>query len=102
MLIGHLRYNTFLVLYPLGVTGELVCFYNVWSQINDIKPENKPFSIFMPNNINIIFDYAFFIKWLVPIISKYYKNFKAQSKIYFEELRKQREKESLIVPEIYK
>jgi very-long-chain (3R)-3-hydroxyacyl-CoA dehydratase len=68
MLIGHLRYNTFLVLYPLGVTGELVCFCNVWTKIKDVKPENKPFSIFMPNNINIIFDYAFFIKWLIPII----------------------------------
>ena len=72
----------------------------------------------MPNALNIVFDYEFFIKWYIPIIyviffpqlfmhmwvqrQKYYKNYKAQKKIYFEELRKQREKESLIVPEKYK
>ena len=25
--LGHLRYNLFIVLYPVGVTGELLCFY---------------------------------------------------------------------------
>lgn len=25
--LGHLRYNLFIVLYPVGVTGELICFY---------------------------------------------------------------------------
>lgn len=26
--IGHLRYNVFIPLYPIGVSGELLCFYN--------------------------------------------------------------------------
>jgi hypothetical protein len=26
-LFGHLRYNVFIPLYPIGVSGELFCFY---------------------------------------------------------------------------
>ena len=26
-ILGHLRYNLFIVCYPIGVTGELLCFY---------------------------------------------------------------------------
>lgn len=28
--VGGLRYNLFIILYPLGVTGELWCFFKVW------------------------------------------------------------------------
>ena len=32
-IVGHLRYNLFIVLYPLGVSGELVCFYKTWQYV---------------------------------------------------------------------
>ena len=34
VMIGHMRYNSFIFLYPLGVTGELICFYKAWQHLN--------------------------------------------------------------------
>jgi hypothetical protein len=29
-LIGHMRYNSFIFLYPIGVSGELICCFKAW------------------------------------------------------------------------
>uniref|UniRef100_A0A336MB45 Kinesin-like protein n=1 Tax=Culicoides sonorensis TaxID=179676 RepID=A0A336MB45_CULSO len=46
--IVWLRYTTFIILYPIGVTGELLCFY--WAQ--SYVRETKLWSLEMPNQLN--------------------------------------------------
>ncbi|XP_026323874.1 very-long-chain (3R)-3-hydroxyacyl-CoA dehydratase hpo-8 [Hyposmocoma kahamanoa] len=52
-----LRYSTFLVLYPVGITGELLCMYHALPEIN----EKKLFTISMPNSWNFAFNYYYFL-----------------------------------------
>lgn len=52
-----LRYSTFLVLYPVGVTGELLCMYYSLDEI----AENNLFSVSMPNSWNFAFSYYYFL-----------------------------------------
>ncbi|CAK1599790.1 unnamed protein product [Parnassius mnemosyne] len=52
-----LRYSTFLVLYPLGITGELLCMYHSLDEI----AEKKLFTVSMPNSWNFIFNYYYFL-----------------------------------------
>ncbi|XP_058452985.1 very-long-chain (3R)-3-hydroxyacyl-CoA dehydratase 2 [Malaya genurostris] len=58
-----LRYTTFIALYPIGVTGELLCFY--WAQ--SYVRESKQWSIEMPNSYNFTFSYFYFL-WLVMLL----------------------------------
>jgi len=52
-LVTWLRYTLFVVLYPMGVTGELWC---CMASIPTIKAEN-PFSVTMPNSLNVTFNF---------------------------------------------
>lgn len=52
-----LRYSTFLLLYPIGVTGELLCMYYSLPEI----AEKKIWTVSMPNSYNFIFNYHYFI-----------------------------------------
>ncbi|CAB3237231.1 unnamed protein product [Arctia plantaginis] len=52
-----LRYSTFLILYPIGVTGELMCMYHSLDEIN----EKQLFTISMPNAWNAAFNYYYFL-----------------------------------------
>lgn len=58
-----LRYTTFIALYPIGVTGELLCFY--WAQ--DFAREVKVWSVEMPNRFNVTFSYLYFL-WFVMLL----------------------------------
>lgn len=57
-----LRYSTFFVLYPSGVTGELICLYYGAKFIG----ENKLYSIEMPNSYNFTFSMFYFL-WIVML-----------------------------------
>lgn len=75
-----LRYTTFIVLYPIGVTGELLCFY--WAQ--SYARENSVWSIEMPNTNNVTFSYFYFL-WIVmllyiPLFPQLYLHMFAQRK----------------------
>ncbi|KAG5896385.1 hypothetical protein JTB14_009590 [Gonioctena quinquepunctata] len=48
-----LRYTTFIVLYPIGITGELLCMYAAQKEVG----EGNLYSILMPNKYNFIFNY---------------------------------------------
>ncbi|ORC90444.1 protein tyrosine phosphatase [Trypanosoma theileri] len=48
-----LRYSAFTVLYPLGISGEIGCFYKALPYIK----ENKPWTVEMPNRYNFTFSY---------------------------------------------
>lgn len=57
------RYTTFIALYPIGVTGELLCLY--WAQKDASK--HKIWSIELPNTYNLTFSYFVFL-WVVILL----------------------------------
>lgn len=67
-IVATIRYNLFIVNYPLGVSGELICVYQAWQVMDAMvaKGEKVPFSLEMPNALNFSFDFLFFVK-CVPI-----------------------------------
>ncbi|GAB0092336.1 Very-long-chain (3R)-3-hydroxyacyl-CoA dehydratase [Sergentomyia squamirostris] len=62
-IVTWLRYTTFIALYPIGVTGELLCFY--WAQ--DYAKSHGVWSMEMPNRWNATFSYFYFL-WLVMLL----------------------------------
>lgn len=52
-----LRYSTFLILYPLGITGELLCMYHILDEV----AEKKIFTVSMPNTWNFTFSYYYYL-----------------------------------------
>lgn len=52
-----LRYSTFLILYPTGITGELMCLYHSLDEMF----EKQLFTVSMPNAWNFIFNYYYFV-----------------------------------------
>lgn len=52
-LLIWLRYTTFIILYPVGVTGELLCLYAAQSYV----AETNMWSIAMPNFLNFTYSY---------------------------------------------
>ncbi|XP_038209584.1 very-long-chain (3R)-3-hydroxyacyl-CoA dehydratase hpo-8 [Zerene cesonia] len=52
-----LRYSTFLFLYPIGITGELLCWYDTLDEV----AEKQIFTMSMPNTWNFIFNYYYFL-----------------------------------------
>ena len=67
-ILGHLRYNVFIPLYPVGVSGEIACFYWLY-QISIALPQTeKPLTISMPNKMNAGFDFEMFAMFAVPLI----------------------------------
>lgn len=55
------RYTFFIALYPLGVTGELLCFY--WAQAH--VQEHKSFSYELPNSFNFTFSYHYLLLFVM-------------------------------------
>ncbi|KAF4756643.1 DnaJ (Hsp40), sub A, member 4 [Perkinsus olseni] len=56
-----LRYSSFLVLYPLGVYGEMRVIYDV----SPVVERDHILSVAMPNAFNFSFNYAAFLKFLL-------------------------------------
>ena len=67
-ILGHLRYNLFIVLYPVGVSGELLCFYKIWQYCTTLPQQEKLWSFWMPNQINISFDFENCVLVLIPLV----------------------------------
>jgi very-long-chain (3R)-3-hydroxyacyl-CoA dehydratase len=66
-----LRYSAFIVLYPIGILGEMGSFYKALPHIE----ANKTASVLMPNRVNQSFDYASFVK--VALVAGYPPGFYA-------------------------
>lgn len=62
-IVVFLRYTTFIALYPIGVTGELLCFW--WAQ--SYAKTNSVWSVEMPNKWNATFSY-FTLLWIVMLL----------------------------------
>ncbi|KAH8378482.1 hypothetical protein KR093_011646 [Drosophila rubida] len=58
----YLRYTTFIALYPIGVTGEMLCFW--WAQ--RYARDHSVWSLEMPNKLNATFSYYIFL-WIIMI-----------------------------------
>lgn len=66
--LGHLRYNLFIVLYPVGVTGELLCFYQQYKLSSELPYDQKPWTIALPNKFNVGVDFEKFVVYAIPLI----------------------------------
>lgn len=79
-IIVWLRYTLFIVLYPMGVTGELWCTYTALTRVG----KERMFSIAMPNRMNFTFDFYVFLILLmlsyIPIFPQLYFHMFAQRK----------------------
>ncbi|CCW69037.1 unnamed protein product, partial [Phytomonas sp. Hart1] len=52
-ILTWLRYSAFMLLYPLGITGEAMCLYKAL----DLIKKNKPWSVELPNKMNFTFSW---------------------------------------------
>nr|CAD7456575.1 unnamed protein product [Timema tahoe] len=72
------RYTTFIALYPVGVTGELLCIFAAYSYV----ASTKMWSLEMPNKLNFTFSYHYmllFIMFLyIPLFPQMYLHMFAQ------------------------
>ena len=57
------RYSFFLVLYPVGVSGEIICIVASLP----LARELGSFSYVLPNNLNISFDYVYFCYFVLSL-----------------------------------
>ena len=62
-ILKHLRYNLFLVLYPLGVSCELLCVLHSCYAVSNMAPEDKYYTLVVPNAANFTFKY----EWTIVI-----------------------------------
>ncbi|XP_007526299.1 very-long-chain (3R)-3-hydroxyacyl-CoA dehydratase 1 [Erinaceus europaeus] len=74
------RYNFFIILYPIGVAGELLTIYAALPYVK----KTGMFSIRLPNKYNVSFDYYYF---LLIIMASYIPLF---PQLYFHMLRQRR------------
>jgi len=58
--LGHLRYNLFLVFYPLGAFSDLMTTYNS-------AEKGSKFSYLMPNKMNVSFNYPYIATVVLPV-----------------------------------
>ncbi|KAM5157761.1 very-long-chain (3R)-3-hydroxyacyl-CoA dehydratase 1 isoform 1-T1 [Mantella aurantiaca] len=74
------RYNLFIVLYPVGVTGELLTIYAALPYVR----KTAMYSLRLPNKYNVSFDYYYF---LIAVMCFYIPLF---PQLYFHMLRQRR------------
>lgn len=58
--VAWCRYSFFIILYPVGVTGELICIYKAVEYLNPLSIR-KNYSLSLPNKYNVSFDYQYFL-----------------------------------------
>jgi len=79
-IIQWFRYTLFIVLYPIGITGELACIYFALSYVK----QNGILTAKMPNALNFTFDYQYFLVGTmlsyIPIFPQLYFHMFAQRK----------------------
>ncbi|KAK0085954.1 hypothetical protein PV325_004197 [Microctonus aethiopoides] len=79
--IVWLRYTTFIILYPIGVTGELLCFY---AAQNFASANPSAWSYSLPNSWNFTFSYNYFLIFVmllyIPLFPQMYLHMFGQRK----------------------
>jgi len=71
-ILKYLRYTLFIILYPIGITGELLCIYKAQKEVGG----GQLYSIEMPNKYNFIFNYQHLLWFLmllyIPLFPQLY------------------------------
>lgn len=66
------RYTFFIILYPIGVTGELLCIWAAYVHAS----ETNMWSFALPNTFNFTFDYGYFLLFnmlaYIPVFPQLY------------------------------
>ncbi|XP_077990338.1 very-long-chain (3R)-3-hydroxyacyl-CoA dehydratase 2-like [Glandiceps talaboti] len=79
-IITWCRYTLFIILYPLGVMGELTTFYKSLSYIK----ESEMFSMTLPNDYNVSFNFYYFVIvtliMYIPVFPRLYSHMIRQRK----------------------
>lgn len=74
------RYTFFIALYPIGVTGELLCFYAAQSYVG----ESQLWSYSLPNALNFAFSYQYMLICImlsyIPLFPRMYLHMFSQRK----------------------
>ncbi|KAI5714595.1 hypothetical protein M8J77_002358 [Diaphorina citri] len=74
------RYTFFIALYPIGITGELLCIW--WAQ--SYVAETKLWSMELPNALNFTFSYQYFLIYVmllyIPLFPQLYLHMFGQRK----------------------
>jgi len=63
-ILTWLRYSTFLILYPTGITGELLC---IWNSLPFFKKHPDVLSVYMPNRLNFELTYTGFLYFILAL-----------------------------------
>lgn len=66
-LLTWLRYSAFMVLYPVGITGEFGCLYKALPYIH----ENKTWTVQLPNTMNFVFNWYYMVIFILVGIYPY-------------------------------
>ncbi|XP_014487261.1 PREDICTED: very-long-chain (3R)-3-hydroxyacyl-CoA dehydratase 2 [Dinoponera quadriceps] len=78
-IIIWLRYTTFIILYPIGITGELLCYY---AAVKYASAYSNAWSYVLPNTWNFTFSYLYLLIGAmlsyIPIFPKLYMHMFAQ------------------------
>ncbi|CAG5095319.1 Oidioi.mRNA.OKI2018_I69.XSR.g14132.t1.cds [Oikopleura dioica] len=67
-ILTYLRYTLFIVLYPMGVTGELICITKALPVVHS----SKLYSWGLPNTWNLSFDYYYVLIGIIPLYVIYF------------------------------
>ena len=93
-LVGHLRYNMFWILYPVGVGAEMCTWWAARCYIVSIEDENeRPLTVLMPNKMNVAirFEWVIYFTLLSYCIGfpQLYSHMIAQHKRFYEKSSKE-------------
>ena len=87
---AHLRWNTFLICYPLGAICDGLCAYYATEVVARSDP--MMYSVTMPNSWNVAFNFHYFLRILpvgyVAIFPGIYSYLLAQRKAFYNEKKK--------------
>lgn len=67
-MIGFFRYNSFIALYPVGVSGELLSSYKAYQHFRTLPQSERPYTYSMPNTLNVAFDLTFIVQYVIPLL----------------------------------
>jgi len=77
------RYSFFIILYPVGISGELIAMYNAYEYLTPLNIR-KNYSYFLPNQLNFSFDLKYFIAigmlLYIPVFPQLYTHMLSQRK----------------------
>jgi very-long-chain (3R)-3-hydroxyacyl-CoA dehydratase len=63
-ILTYIRYSTFLILYPTGITGEVFC---ILASLPYFKSHPKVLSYYMPNDLNFEIKYLYVLYAILAI-----------------------------------